>query len=53
MSSGGRQVFFRLDVLGAENAAERWAEKEIKCAFTTIVGGGRTTYQTPIEWPLE
>ncbi|MHA2432217.1 MAG: hypothetical protein ACXADO_03195 [Candidatus Thorarchaeota archaeon] len=53
LASGGRDGVFRLDWLGAENGAEGWAEKEIRRALRHIDSGGRTTYRSPADRPVE
>jgi hypothetical protein len=53
LASGGREGFFRLDFLGAENGAESWAEKEIKNVLKHVDSGGRTISRRPAERPLE
>ena len=53
VASGGREGIFRLDWLGAENAAEKWAQREIQNALLRIDGGGRTTHRSPSRRPTE
>ncbi|MFX0107670.1 MAG: hypothetical protein ACFE7R_05270 [Candidatus Hodarchaeota archaeon] len=53
IASGGRDGVFRLDWLGAENGAEGWAEREIRRALSAIDSGGRTTFRSPAERPVE
>lgn len=53
IASGGREGFFRLDWLGAENAAEGWAEREIRRKLKAVDSGGRTTFRSPAERPIE
>ena len=52
-ASGGREGFLRLDFWGAENAAEDWAEREIKKALVQIDGGAQTILKTPSSRPIE
>ena len=52
-ASGGREGFLRIDFWGAENAAEDWAEKEIKKTLVQIDGGAQTTLKTPSSRPIE
>ena len=52
-ASGGREGFLRIDFWGAENAAEDWAEREIKKALVRIDGGAQTTLKTPSSRPIE
>jgi len=51
--SGGRDGIFRLDFWGAENAAESWAEREIRRKLMAVDSGGRTTFRSPAERPVE
>jgi hypothetical protein len=53
IASGGREGLFRLDMWGAENGAEGWAEREIMKALEYFDGGGYTTHQSPSRRPLE
>lgn len=53
IASGGREGFFRLDWLGAETAAEGWAEKEIRRKLMAVDSGGRTTFRSEAERPVE
>ena len=53
IASGGRQGFFRLDTWGAENAAEKWAQREIQKSLTYIDGQSRTTHESPSRRPAE
>ena len=53
VASGGREGIFRLDWLGSENAAEKWAQREIEKALLRIDGGGRTTHRSPSRRPIE
>lgn len=53
VASGGREGFFRLDWLGAENAAEKWAEREIRRKLMAVDSGGRITFRSPAERPIE
>lgn len=51
VAAGGREGFFRLDILGAENAAESWAKKEIEQALLRADGDAVTTRKSPSERP--
>jgi hypothetical protein len=53
LASGGRGGIFRIDVWGAENGAEGWAEKEIRKALSRFDSGGHTTIRRPAERPFE
>lgn len=53
LASGGREGIFRLDMWGAENGAESWAEREIRKVLSRIDSGGRTTVRRPAERPFE
>ncbi|UCE09162.1 MAG: hypothetical protein JSW61_09280 [Candidatus Thorarchaeota archaeon] len=53
VATGGREGIFRLDFWAAENAAERWAEREINQALMRIDGGAQTTYRARSERPME
>ncbi|NHI83573.1 MAG: hypothetical protein EAX81_04665 [Candidatus Thorarchaeota archaeon] len=53
IASGGREGVFRLDWLGAETAAEQWAEREVRRKLMAVDSGGRTTFRSPAERPVE
>jgi len=53
LASGGREGIFRLDMWGAENGAEGWAEREIRKTLSRIDSGGRTISRRPAERPFE
>lgn len=51
VAAGGREGFLRLDILGAENAAENWAKREIEQALMRAEGSAFTTRKSPSERP--
>ncbi|MFW9979395.1 MAG: hypothetical protein ACFFEJ_15020 [Candidatus Thorarchaeota archaeon] len=51
VAAGGREGFLRLDILGAENAAENWAKREIEQALMKADGASFTTRKSPSERP--
>lgn len=51
VAAGGREGFLRLDILGAENAAENWAKREIEQALSRADGSAYTTRKSPSERP--
>ncbi len=53
VAAGGRQGIFRLDVWGAENAAEKWAKKEIETALARADGDPYTSRESPSKRPFE
>jgi len=53
VASGGREGIFRLDMWGAENGAEKWAQREIQKALVHIDSNGRTTHSSPSRRPVE
>ena len=53
VAAGGREGFFRLDILGAENAAEKWAKREIEQALIRADGDAFTTHESPPKRPFE
>lgn len=53
VAAGGREGFLRLDMWGAENAAEKWAQKEIQSALYKTDGQSYTTRESPSRRPME
>ncbi len=53
VAAGGREGFLRLDMWGAENAAEKWAQKEIQSALDRTDGQSYTTRESPSRKPME
>ena len=53
VASGGREGIFRMDMWGAENAAEKWAQLEIQKSLTYIDSQSRTTHESPSRRPVE
>ncbi len=53
VAAGGREGVFRLDMWGAENAAEKWAQKEIQSALYRTDGQSHTTRESPSRRPVE
>ncbi len=52
-ASGGREGLFRIDFWAAENAAERWAEKEINKFLWRVDDGSQTTHRSSSTRPIE